>query len=87
MSGAVVPSRLLTRRVVFVVFFSLSVLNVKRSRGVSFGCCVIPVCLLVHDTRICCINAQSLLAAEFQSDLCLFSACRAEQIVSEYSEV
>ena len=50
----------------------------KCSREVSFGCCVIPVRLLVHDARICCIKAQSLLPPEFQSDLLLSSACRAE---------
>ena len=82
----VVPSRLLTRRGVFVVFLPSvrSVLAVAQ----------IPVCLLVHDTRICCIKAQSLLLAENQSVLLLSSACRAEhiciltgQIVTEYSEV
>ena len=72
MSDEVVPSCLLTRRGVPVVFL-LSVLHMKCSREVSFGCCVIFVCLLVHDTRICCIKAQSLLPAEFQSDLFLSS--------------
>ena len=62
-----------------LLFFSLSVLHVKCGREVSFGCCVIPVCLLVHDTRSC-IKAQSLLPAEFQSDLFLSPACRAEHI-------
>ena len=79
MSNEIVPFRLLARRGVFVVFLPVG-LHVKCGREVSFGCCVIPVCLLVHDTRICCIKALTLLRAEFQSDLFLSSTCCAEHI-------
>ena len=72
----VVPSRLLTRRGVFVVF--------SPFREVSFGRRAIFVCLLVHDTRICWIKAQTqtrvCFPAENQLVLLLSSACRAEHI-------
>ena len=62
----------MTRRGVSVVF-SPSVRSVLVVR-------VIPVCLLLHDTRICCIKDQRGCSQLRLPDLFLSSSCRAQHI-------